>query len=811
MKKIFSLLTACLLAAALWTTGGSSVLAAEEPTAKVLFSDDFQGNRIDTGKWEPREGCPMLLTADPEDAGNRVLACPSDKAENGWSQLTTKQSFGDFTLTMRVYVLGDLNGNFGVSLRITGDQSFAVTFNHVWKGQFGYSGGGDIYDDKLVIQEKAWHDVRVIAVGDSYELYIDGELRQKATDAHLKAGPLQLSYWNKAFYIDDFTVYEGRVEEPMGSGGNTAYYLDSAAAPGGDGLTPETAWNSVTQVNRHRAFFPGDKLLFKRGCTFSGVIMTPRGSGEEGNPITVSSYGEGALPIIDAAIPITEKNGFQTIDLKNQSYWTFEKIQIQNSNPANPGVPEEPTRDGEGNGGLPMRGGISIRANYIAGQNKYTVRGIVIRDCVFTCVDGSGGDEGNSYKNATGKNLGCGGGCISGMASSSEDGQYNAWIDGLTVENCEFYNFAGTAVNTAFSGNVYNKNVVVRNNLFHCDEDYTASNHALYVCHADNTLVEYNVFKNLTCGMAFQVCKGGIMRYNIALNMDGYQHGASKLSGQECHWDGCAFDVDSSCTGNFEFCGNFTYNCYSGTFSSFNFAKTKCTINIHDNISYNDKEVLFHNASQLGYNIQMKNNTFIRDEKTQRTSMDILNMEGSELRKLETPMLTVSGNLFYYPDQRVRLYSRATAYENNLYYGEFKGDVEETVTAQRTLKLRIPAAEDFANLSYCGNIPGTGSFCDSGFFLMTAESEGFNGGTPEAGVDMLAFQAGREFWGQEINTALYGAKPAGSEPGGTSAGTPEDKALPGWLVPVIAGVAAVVLAAVVLAVVLLKKRRAAQN
>lgn len=203
-------------------------------------------------------GLSHASDSGPGGCGNRVLACPSDKAENGWSQLTTKQSFGDFTLTMRVYVLGDLNGNFGVSLRITGDQSFAVTFNHVWKGQFGYSGGGDIYDDKLVIQEKAWHDVRVIAVGDSYELYIDGELRQKATDAHLKAGPLQLSYWNKAFYIDDFTVYEGRVEEPMGSGGNTAYYLDSAAAPGGDGLTPETAWNSVT---------PGQPAsgLFSRG------------------------------------------------------------------------------------------------------------------------------------------------------------------------------------------------------------------------------------------------------------------------------------------------------------------------------------------------------------------------------------------------------------------------------------------------------------------------------------------------------------------------------------------------------------------
>ena len=805
MKRIFSLLTACLL---LLTLAGTSFMpvAAEETKAKVLFSENFESGKLDAGKWEPREGNPYIVAADPEDSTNKVLACPRDKAENTWSQLTTRQSFTNFTLTMRVYVLGDLSGTFGVEARVTGDKVFSVSFNHTWKGQFGYSGNADMYDDKLVITDKAWHEVRLIADGARYELYIDGELRQRAEDSHLTGGPLRISYWNKAFYIDDFTVYEGRVEEALGSGGNTTYYVDADAAPGGDGLTPETAWQGVAQVNRHRSFFPGDKILFKRGGTFSGVIMSPRGSGEDGNPILVSSYGEGALPILDARIPISERNGFSTIELKNQSFWTFENVKIQNSNPANPGVPEEPIPDGKGNGQLPMRGGITVQAKYINGQNIYTVRGIEIRNCVFTCVDGSGGDEGNSYKAATGNMLGCGGGCISGVASSSEDGQYNAWIDGLKVENCEFYNYAGTGVNTAFSGNVYNKNVVVRNNLFHCDEDYTASNHALYICHADSALVEYNVFKNLTCGMAFQVCKNGIMRYNVAMNMDGYQHGASKLSGQARYWDGCAFDVDSECTGTFDFYGNFTYNCYSGTYSSFNFSKTKSTINIHDNISYNDKEVLFHNASTLGYTINLNNNTFIRDDKTIQTSMDILNLEGNNLRKLETPLLNVSSNLFYYPSQRVRLYMTAAAYENNAYFGEFKGNVDETTAHQAALKLNIPAAEAFANMSYCGNIPGTDSFCDSGFFLMCVDSEGFNSGAPAAGVDILAFQAGREFWGQPVNTTLYGAdttessKPTGTEP----------PVLSGWLLAVMIGGVIVVATAVTVILLVMRRKTAIQ-
>ena len=809
-KRLLSLLTASLLIFALVGTGLLPA-AAEEDTAKVLFSDDFEGGSIDTGKWTPLEGCPYVVAEDPDDPGNKVLACPLDKAENAHSHLATKRSFSDFTLTMRVYILGELSGNFGVNARVTGDESFIVSFNHTWKGQFGYSGNGDSYDENLVITDKTWHEVRFIAVGGSYERYIDGELRQSAEDSHLTAGPLRISFWNKAFYIDDFNVYEGRVEEPVETGGDTAYYVDAAAAPGGDGLTPETAWNSVAQVNRQRSFFPGDKILFKRGGTYSGVIMAPRGSGQDGKPITVSSYGEGALPIIDASMPMTERNGFSTIELKNQSFWTFENIQIQNSNPASPGVPEAPVPDGNGGGTLPMRGGITVTANYINGQNTYVVRGIEIRGCLFTCIDGSGGDEGNSYKAATGGTLGCGGGCISGVASSSEDGQFNAWIDGFTVENCEFYNYAGTGVNTAFSGNVYNKNVVVRNNLFHSDEEYTASNHAVYICHADSPLVEYNVFKNLTCGMAFQVCKNGTMRYNVAMNMDGYQHGASELSGEDCYWDGCAFDVDSDCTGTFDFYGNFTYNCYSGTYSSFNFGKTKCTVNIENNISYNDKEVLFHNASQLGYTINLKNNTFIRDDKTLHTSMDILHIEGGEeFRKLETPLLNVSGNIFYYPDQRVRLYAAGTGYEGNASTGEFKGNVDETTARQFALKVKIPVPEAFAGMSYCGNLPDTGSFCDSGFFLLNADSDCFNGGAPAVGVDILAFQSGREFWGQEVNATLYGTAPAGSSSGDASSGGGTEGGLPSWAVAVIIGGAAAA-AAVVLAVLLLVRRRGAKK
>ena len=97
-KRLLSLLTASLLIFALVGTGLLPA-AAEEDTAKVLFSDDFEGGSIDTGKWTPLEGCPYVVAEDPDDPGNKVLACPLDKAENAHSHLATKRSFSDFTLT----------------------------------------------------------------------------------------------------------------------------------------------------------------------------------------------------------------------------------------------------------------------------------------------------------------------------------------------------------------------------------------------------------------------------------------------------------------------------------------------------------------------------------------------------------------------------------------------------------------------------------------------------------------------------------------------------------------------------------------
>jgi len=86
----------------------------------------------------------------------------------------------------------------------------------------------------------------------------------------------------------------------------TNYHID---ATGGDddkdGLTPETAWQTVAKHNIS-TFAPGDHILFKCGEVWYGENLEVPSSGAMGMPITYSHYGEGANPIICPSIEFND-------------------------------------------------------------------------------------------------------------------------------------------------------------------------------------------------------------------------------------------------------------------------------------------------------------------------------------------------------------------------------------------------------------------------------------------------------------------------------------------------------------------------
>ena len=104
----------------------------------------------------------------------------------------------------------------------------------------------------------------------------------------------------------------------------TVYYVDNLEGDDTNpGTSPATAWQTLDKINNNE-FDPGDAILFKAGGYWSGML-SPQGSGSDGYPITIDSYGEGAKPLIagdgvDAAIYFY-----------NQEYWEVRNLEITNN------------------------------------------------------------------------------------------------------------------------------------------------------------------------------------------------------------------------------------------------------------------------------------------------------------------------------------------------------------------------------------------------------------------------------------------------------------------------------------------------
>lgn len=100
---------------------------------------------------------------------------------------------------------------------------------------------------------------------------------------------------------------------------NATYYVDAeAGSDAASGKRPGTAWRSFQHL-RDRQFFPGDRILLRRGRIWSEPLR-PIGSGTAGAPITIGTYGEGPRPVIDAggvapALALVDQEGWIIHDL----------------------------------------------------------------------------------------------------------------------------------------------------------------------------------------------------------------------------------------------------------------------------------------------------------------------------------------------------------------------------------------------------------------------------------------------------------------------------------------------------------------
>ncbi len=109
------------------------------------------------------------------------------------------------------------------------------------------------------------------------------------------------------------------------------YLLDANTGDDGrTGLSPTQAWRSLGRVNR-QALQPGDAVRLKSGCVWQGQLR-PQGSGTQGAPIRLDQYGEGALPVIDAAGALGA-----VLQLIDQDGWEIRQPDNRATAPSAPG------------------------------------------------------------------------------------------------------------------------------------------------------------------------------------------------------------------------------------------------------------------------------------------------------------------------------------------------------------------------------------------------------------------------------------------------------------------------------------------
>lgn len=105
----------------------------------------------------------------------------------------------------------------------------------------------------------------------------------------------------------------------------TQYYVSTSGA-NTNGLSDATAWTLATAITKlnNGTVLPGDRVLLKRGDSFSSNMITLICAGTPGNPIYIGNYGSGALPKITGNGGILQAQ----IYILNRSYITFDGIDI---------------------------------------------------------------------------------------------------------------------------------------------------------------------------------------------------------------------------------------------------------------------------------------------------------------------------------------------------------------------------------------------------------------------------------------------------------------------------------------------------
>jgi hypothetical protein len=154
----------------------------------------------------------------------------------------------------------------------------------------------------------------------------------------------------------------------------TTYYVSSSQGnDNNNGTSQSSPWKTLSKVNSFN-FQPGAKILFRKGDSWIGsASLNVSKNGNSSNPITFSSYGTGALPVI-------QRTGSATTVVISGNYNIVENLRILKSLSYHLGVQiwgsNNTIQDCEVLGDSTYAGDIQIEGIGLQGDN------LVVRRCI---------------------------------------------------------------------------------------------------------------------------------------------------------------------------------------------------------------------------------------------------------------------------------------------------------------------------------------------------------------------------------------------------------------------------------------------
>ena len=492
-------------------------------------------------------------------------------------------------------------------------------------------------------------------------------------------------------------------------------YIDSESGKDTNAGTKDSPIKSLYAASQ-KTYAPGSKILLKSGGKFSGSLNI-KGSGDSKSPITVSSYGEGAKPVINA-------RGGAAISATGE-YITITGLKITNK---------------VGKQGV----------NFTVCKPGAS-KGIKVTNCEFEDIN-------VNFTNT--QHAACG-------VYFKATGREPSWFDGITVENNKFNHVArcGIIVTTDWCARVLSqpwgnkndiaggerfaiKNVVIRNNNLN-----EIGGDGIFITGCDGALVEKNVvsnsglFKNMGeihwASIWCHSCDDCIFQYNEVYGNSGKNEG----------YDLQAFDSDISnrnCIFQYNYShdneGGFMLFCSNDALNPANGAATATTGTIvRYNLSVNDggEGMSVFDITSSIYDSLVYNNTIYCG----KNNVKLVNFDNYDKSGPDNSKNTVFANNIFYAKSGVNVTFgikklQSATFNNNIFY-----NIEAPVSPLITVNNVFNNDPQFVSVGTTGN--GLEKIAEK--YALKAGSYARTSGIA------IANNGGKDIFGNKVSDTLMGA------------------------------------------------------